>query len=93
MLDFFVRAVIRNLDVFSSANDAVVPIPETERTSCEALDAVVVASCDSRIRTSDCNHTSLNVVPAVRFDVEDVQEICRRLLMRYAARCNERHYA
>jgi Acetyl-CoA carboxylase, central region len=92
MLEFFVRAVIRNLDVFSSANDAVVPKPEAERTSCKALDAVEIASCDRRIRTSDRNHISLNVIPTVRFDVEDVQEICRRLFMRHAARCNERDY-
>jgi biotin carboxylase/acetyl-CoA carboxylase carboxyltransferase component/biotin carboxyl carrier protein len=84
---FFVRAVIRNLEVFSSANDAVVSIPEAERTFCEALDAVEMASCDRRFRRTDCNHIFLNVIPTVRIDVEDVQKICRRLFMRYAARC------
>jgi biotin carboxylase/acetyl-CoA carboxylase carboxyltransferase component/biotin carboxyl carrier protein len=84
---FFVRAVIRNLEVFSSANDAVVSIPEAERTFCEALDAVEMASCDSRFRRTDCNHIFLNVIPTVRIDVEDVQKICRRLFMRFAARC------
>jgi Acetyl-CoA carboxylase, central region len=75
MLDFLL-GLIRNLGVFSSANDAVVPISEAERTSCEALDGVEIASCDSRIRRTDCNHISLNVIPTVRIDVEDVQDIC-----------------
>lgn len=84
---FFVRAVIRHVDVFSSANDAVVTIPEAERTFVEALDAVEMASCDRRFRRTDCNHIFINVIPTVRIDVEDIQKICKRMFMRYAQRC------
>lgn len=84
---FFVRAVIRHVDVFSSANDAVVTIPEAERTFVEALDAVEMASCDRRFRRTDCNHIFINVIPTVRVDVEDIQKICKRMFMRYAQRC------
>jgi biotin carboxylase/acetyl-CoA carboxylase carboxyltransferase component/biotin carboxyl carrier protein len=84
---FFVRAVIRHVDVFSSANDAIVTIPEAERSFVEALDAVEMASCDRRFRRTDCNHIFINVIPTVRIDVEDVQKICRRMFMRYAQRC------
>jgi Acetyl-CoA carboxylase, central region len=76
---FFVRAMIRNFEVFSSANDAVMPVPEAERTFCEALHAAEMAGCDSGFRRTDCNHISLNVIPAVRIDAEYMQEICRRL--------------
>lgn len=84
---FFVRAVIRHVDVFSSANDAVVTIPEAERTFVEALDAVEMASCDRRFRRTDCNHIFINVIPTVRVDVEDIQKICKRMFMRFAQRC------
>jgi Acetyl-CoA carboxylase, central region len=93
MLDIFVRAVIRSFGGLSFANDAVGPIPEAKRTSCEALDAVDIAICDSRIRTIDYSHITLNVIPTVRIDVEDMQEICRRLFVRYSACCNELHFA
>jgi hypothetical protein len=51
------------------------PIPDSERTSCEALDAVEVASFDSRIRRTDCNFVSLSKIPTVGNGVEDVQDI------------------
>jgi hypothetical protein len=50
---YFVRAMIRNFEVFSSANDAVMPIPEEERTFCEALHAAEMAGCDSGFRRTD----------------------------------------
>lgn len=84
---FFVRAVIRHVDVFASSSDAIVSIPEAERTFVEALDAVEMASCDRRFRRTDCNHIFLNVIPTVRIDVEDVQKICKRMFMRYSTRC------
>lgn len=84
---FFVRSVIRHADVISSSNDAVVSIPEAERTFVEALDAVEMASCDRRFKRTDCNHIFINVIPTVRIDVEDVQKICKRLFMRYSQRC------
>lgn len=84
---FFVRAVIRHVDVFSSTDDAVVSIPEAERTFVEALDAIEMASCDRRFRRTDCNHIFINVIPIVRIDVEDIEKICRRLFLRYASRC------
>jgi hypothetical protein len=55
MLDFIFRAVNWDFGVFLSANDAVVPVADSERTSCEAVDAVEVACCYSRIRRTDCN--------------------------------------
>ena len=69
------------------------PIPEAEGTSSESLDAVMMASYNSRFRRTDCNFISLNVIQSVRIDVEGVQEICRRLYMRNSARCNERDYS
>jgi hypothetical protein len=71
---FFVRALIRNLEVFPSASDAIVSVPEAERMFCEALDAVEMASCDIRCRRTDCKHIFLNVIPTVRVDVENVQK-------------------
>jgi hypothetical protein len=41
------RAVIRNIEVFSSANDAVVPIPETERKYYEVPEAMEMSGCDN----------------------------------------------
>ncbi|KAI0561153.1 acetyl-CoA carboxylase [Gracilaria domingensis] len=85
---FFVRAVIRQADVFSSSNDgAIVSMPEAERTFIEALDAVEMANCDRRFRRTDFNHIFLNVVPSVEIDIEDVEAICRRMFQRYANRC------
>lgn len=84
---FFVRAVIRHVDVFSSANDAVVQIPEAERTFVEALDAVEMASCDRRFRRTDCNHVFINVIPMINIAAEEVQKVCKKIFMRYARRC------
>lgn len=84
---FFVRAVIRQADVFSNPNDgAVVSMPEAERTFIEALDAVEMANCDRRFRRTDFNHIFLNIVPALEIEIEDVEAICRRMFQRYAAR-------
>ncbi|PXF48372.1 Acetyl-CoA carboxylase [Gracilariopsis chorda] len=84
---FFVRAVIRQADVFSNPNNgAVVSMPEAERTFMEALDAVEMANCDRRFRRTDFNHIFLNVVPALEIEIEDVEAICRRMFQRYAAR-------
>lgn len=85
---FFVRAVIRHADVFSSSRDGpAVSIPDAERTFVEALDAVEMARCDRRLGRTDFNHIFLNVVPAVKIDIDDVESICRRMFQRYAARC------
>eukprot|EP00178_Gracilaria_changii_P014241 TRINITY_DN402_c0_g1_i1.p1 TRINITY_DN402_c0_g1~~TRINITY_DN402_c0_g1_i1.p1 ORF type:complete len:2462 (+),score=353.38 TRINITY_DN402_c0_g1_i1:1194-8579(+) len=85
---FFVRAVIRQADVFSSSNEgALVSMPEAERTFIEALDAVEMANCDRRFRRTDFNHIFLNIVPSVEIDIEDVEAICRRMFQRYANRC------
>lgn len=85
---FFVRAVIRQVDVFSNSKDgAIISMPEAERTFVEALDAVEMASCDRRFRRTDFNHIFLNIVPPVHIDIEDVESICRRMFQRYAARC------
>jgi hypothetical protein len=76
MLDIFVRAVNCDFGVFPSANDAVVPYTGFGAdVSCEALDAVEVASFDSRIRRTDCNFLSLSKIPTVGNGVEDVQDI------------------
>jgi hypothetical protein len=72
---YFVRAVIRNLEVYVTVNDAVVAIPTAERTVCEVLDAVEMARWECRFRKIDCNHIFLNCIPTVHFDVEDVQNI------------------
>jgi hypothetical protein len=87
MLDFIFRAVNWDFGVFSSANDAVVPVADSERTSCEAVDAVKVARCYSRIRRTDCNCISLNEMPTVGNDVEYLQDVCRRLFKLHAAGC------
>jgi TPR repeat protein len=87
VLEFFVRAVNLDFGEFPSANDAVVSTPDSERTSCHVLYAVKIASSDSRIRMTDCNYLSLNEIPTVGNEVEDVQDICRRLSMLYTARC------
>lgn len=85
---FFVRAVIRHADVFSSARDgAVVSMPEAERAFVEALDAVEMASCNRHFRRTDFNHIFLNVIPPVQIDVDDVEAICKRMFQRYAGRC------
>lgn len=85
---FFVRAVIRQADVFTNSKDgAIVSMPEAERTFVEALDAVEMASCDRRFRRTDFNHIFLNVVPPVEIDIDDVEAICRRMFQRYANRC------
>eukprot|EP00737_Agarophyton_chilense_P001387 gb/GEZJ01001557.1/.p1 GENE.gb/GEZJ01001557.1/~~gb/GEZJ01001557.1/.p1 ORF type:complete len:2331 (-),score=312.23 gb/GEZJ01001557.1/:1422-8057(-) len=85
---FFVRAVIRQADVFSgSKNGTIVSMPEAERTFIEALDAVEMANCDRRFRRTDFNHIFLNIVPSVEIDIEDVEAICRRMFQRYANRC------
>lgn len=85
---FFVRAVIRHADVISSARDgSAVSIPEAERTFIEALDAVEMANCDRRLGRTDFNHIFLNVIPAVKVDIDDVEAICRRMFNRYAPRC------
>lgn len=85
---FFVRAVIRQADVFANSKDgAVVSMPEAERTFVEALDAIEMASCDRRFRRTDFNHIFLNVVPPVQIDIDDVETICRRMFQRYAIRC------
>lgn len=84
---FFVRAVIRQANVFTSGRgDGVVSIPEAEQTFVEALDAVEMASCDRRFRRTDFNQIFLNVIPAVRIDIEDVETICRRMFQRFATR-------
>jgi Acetyl-CoA carboxylase, central region len=62
--------VILNLEIFSSAYDAVVSTPAAERTLCDALDAAEMASSDSRFRRTYCNHIFLNVMPTVRIDVK-----------------------
>lgn len=85
---FFVRAVIRQADVFASSKDgAIVSMPEAERTFVEALDAVEMASCDRKFRRTDFNHIFLNVIPPVQIDIDDVEAICRRMFQRYANRC------
>lgn len=85
---FFVRAVIRQADIFSnSRNGTVVTMPEAERTFVEALDAVEMANCDRRFRRTDFNHIFLNVIPPVQIDIDDVEAICRRMFQRYAKRC------
>lgn len=85
---FFVRAVIRQADVFATSKDGpIVSMPEAERTFVEALDAVEMASCDRRFRRTDFNHIFLNVVPPVQIDIDDVETICRRMFQRYANRC------
>lgn len=85
---FFVRAVIRQADVFStSADGAIISMPEAERIFVEALDAIDMASCDRRFRRTDFNHMFLNVIPPVHIDIEDVETICRRMFQRYANRC------
>lgn len=85
---FFVRAVIRQADVFCNSGDGgLVSMPEAERTFTEALDAVEMARCDRRFRRTDFNHIFLNVIPPVQIDIDDVEAICRRMFQRYANRC------
>ncbi|KAJ8902947.1 hypothetical protein NDN08_006265 [Rhodosorus marinus] len=84
---FFVRAVIQHAAVFSTASDALVAIPEAEKTFVEALDALELGRCDPRFRHADLNHIFLNLVKEIDVNVDDVDAICRRLFLRYAQRC------
>ncbi|KAA8495577.1 Acetyl-CoA carboxylase [Porphyridium purpureum] len=84
---FFVRAVIRQADIFSSPSEVVVAIPEAERAFSEALDALEVGRFDRRFQRTDFNHIFLNLIPVLNIDVEDVEAICRRIFFRYASRC------
>lgn len=84
---FFVRAVIRQANVFTSGRgEGIVSIPEAERTFVEALDAVEMASCDRRFRRTDFNQIFLNLIPDLCIAIEDVETICRRMFQRFATR-------
>jgi hypothetical protein len=71
------RAVIRNIEVFSSANDAVVPIPETEGKYYEVPEAMEMSGCDNVFK----------VILTVHIDVEEVENKSRGSVMLHEARC------
>jgi hypothetical protein len=68
---FSVRAV-RNLGVFSSTNDAVVPIPEAEGRLWEAPEAMDMSGCDQ----------CFNVIRTVRLDFRDGKNESSGIFMR-----------
>jgi acetyl-CoA carboxylase/biotin carboxylase 1 len=85
---FFVRAFVRQADVYASPSDtAAVSIPEAERTFVACLDALETARCDRRFRRTDFNHLFLHLIPRVPIDVDDVEAICTRIFHRFSSRC------
>ncbi|KAK4531784.1 hypothetical protein CCYA_CCYA09G2641 [Cyanidiococcus yangmingshanensis] len=85
---FFVRAFVRQADVYASPSDTTaVSIPEAERTFVACLDALETARCDRRFRRTDFNHLFLHLIPRVPIDVDDVEAICTRIFHRFSSRC------
>ncbi|GJQ13401.1 hypothetical protein GpartN1_g5192.t1 [Galdieria partita] len=84
---FFVRSFIRNADALLLPNEVAISIPEAERIFAESLDALEMARCDRRFRYTEFNHIFLCVLPPVSIDSDEVEAICRRMFLRYAARC------
>jgi len=84
---FFVRSFIRNADALLLPNEVAISIPEAERIFAESLDALEMARCDRRFRSTEFNHIFLCVLPPVSIDSDEVEAICRRMFLRYAARC------
>ncbi|EME32530.1 bifunctional acetyl-CoA carboxylase/biotin carboxylase [Galdieria sulphuraria] len=84
---FFVRSFIRNADALLLPNEVAISIPEAERSFAESLDALEMARCDRRFRYTEFNHIFLCVLPPVSIDSDEVEAICRRMFLRYAARC------
>jgi hypothetical protein len=69
------RAVIRSIAVFSSANDAVVPIPETEGKYYEVPEDMEMSGCDNVFK----------VILTVHIDVEELENKSRGSVMLYEA--------
>eukprot|EP00741_Cyanophora_paradoxa_P025193 tig00000350_g24318.t1 len=83
---FFVRALVRQADIFTGSNETVVSIPDAERVFSEALKALEVAMCDARYKKTEQNHIFLNILPDIAIDVESLYHIMRRIYSRYSAR-------
>jgi hypothetical protein len=65
--------VIRNLEVIYLPTTQLF-LPEAEPTFYKALDAVELASCDSRFRRTDGKHIFHIVITTFRIDVEEMQK-------------------
>eukprot|EP00871_Galdieria_phlegrea_P005615 jgi/Galph1/6054/GphlegSOOS_G4712.1 len=84
---FFVRSFIRNADALILPNEVAISIPEAEKTFAESLDALEMARCNRRFRSTEFNHIFLCVLPPVSINADEVETICRRMFLRYASRC------
>eukprot|EP01135_Chromosphaera_perkinsii_P003334 Nk52_evm34s240 gene=Nk52_evmTU34s240 len=83
---FFVRAIIRHADLYSSEKSKEYFFAEGERLMIQALDELEVAMTEKQYGRTDCNHIFLHFVPTVGFDPITIRTALRGLIMRHGKR-------
>lgn len=86
---FFVRAVCINMDSLET-NTIVNTFPSAEKTLVEAMNALEVGLDEARLRGEDknfgANHIFLNILPPAEVDPNLIEQIMKKLYLRYARR-------